>query len=764
MSGRRMFLKQAGAIAAVSCSGISFAEQRSTCGTADVPTGRDIAAATETNGVVLENKELRLVIAENGQAQSLVHKPSGQECLAVGMVVPMFTATQYRPYDNELQLVYPAKVTSFPAETVRRDGNKLIVDFALMGYEATIGLRITESYIGFTLEKLEYKASADLRPKRKDPVEETLFVQLPVRPRRNLGDWLNVTWDDDIAVNVLATDPYARVDCKPCPGAYLFQAGTVDEVATEGVGAALIVTATKNLLDRVAAVEEDYDLPRGVESRKRGEYRYSYYEMGETTPENVDEHIRYAKMSGFRMMQMHYLSFARTVGHFEWRPTYPNGMIDLKKVVDRISSAGIIPGIHIHYNKCHKTDAYLTPKPDPRLNLSRTFTLATPLNSTATTIIVEENPRLCTTDESRRILKIQNELVTYETFTPSSPYQFLNCTRGALNTISGSHEQGSQVGLLDVDTWPIFVRFTQNTSIQKEVADRLGKIYREAGFKFTYFDGAEDVPPPFWFTVSRAQWLVLKQLEPKPLFSEGACKSHFSWHILTRGNAFDVFKPEVMKAAIRAYPSAEAQRVARDFTSINFGWIGYWAPNKDTIGTQPDMMEFVTSRAAAWDCPISLEGNLDQLKAHSRTADNLSVLKRWEDVRAANWLTSAHKETLRNLEREHTLLIDEMGHFELVPYSQIQEVAGADQPGRAFIFERRGNVWVVLWHTSGSATLDVDIPARRVRLMKELGNAIPVKPRKNGIQLPLRDRHYVECTGLSAKDVISAFQNARILE
>jgi hypothetical protein len=48
--------------------------------------------------------------------------------------------------------------------------------------------------------------------------------------------------------------------------------------------------------------------------------------------------------------------------------------------------------------------------------------------------------------------------------------------------------------------------------------------------------------------------------------------------------------------------------------------------------------------------------------------------------------------------------------------------------------------------------------------MKELGNAIPVKPRKNGIQLPLRDRHYVECTGLSAKDVISAFQNARILE
>ena len=764
MSDRRKFFKQAGAVAAVSWSRISFSRESTTCETTDVAPGRVSAVAAEANGIVLENQEMRLVIAENGQAQSLVHKPSGQECLAAGLDVPMFAAIQYRPYDNELQLGYPAKVTSFPAEAVRRDGDKLVVAFALVGYEATIGLRITESYIGFTLEKLEYKASASLRPKRKDPIEETLFVQLPVRARKNLGDWLNVTWDDDIAVNLLATDPYARVDCKPCSGAYLFQAGTLDEVATEGVGAALIVTATKNLLDRIAAVEEDYDLPRGVESRRRGEYRYSYYEMGETTPENIDEHIRYARMGGFRMMQMHYLSFAQTVGHFEWRPAYPNGMLDLKRVVGKISSASIIPGIHIHYNKCHKTDAYVTPKPDPRLNLSRTFTLAEPLNSTATTIIVEENPRLCTMDEHRRILKIQNELISYETFTKAPPYQFLNCTRGALNTTPGSHEEASRVGLLDVDTWPIFVRFTQNTSIQEEVADRLGKIYREAGFKFTYFDGAEDVPTPFWFTVSRAQWLVSKQLEPKPLLAEGACRSHFSWHILTRGNAFDVFKPEVMKACIRAYPAAEAPRAAKDFTSINFGWVGYWAPSETTIGTQPDMIEYVTSRAAAWDCPIALEGTLDQMKAHPRTADNLEVMKRWEDVRASKWLPSTHKEALRNLEQEHILLIDETGHFELVPYSPIEKVAGVDQPGRAFVFQRRGNVWVVYWHTSGSATLHVDIPARRVRLMKDLRNVMPVKQSKNGIQLLLSDRHYIECAGLGAKDVTSAFQNARILQ
>jgi hypothetical protein len=758
MSDRRQFFKQAGALAAVPLARTPLA-QGVTKGEEDPPP----RAASEANGIVLENSDFRLVIGDDGRTRSLVHKATGQECLAQQAAVPMFTLTQYRPYDNELQLSYPAKVTSFPAQSVQRRGDELIVSFALVGYEATIGLTITDNYIGFTMRNLEYKGFTSLTQKQKTPVEETLFLQLPVRARKNLGDWLNVTWDDDVAVNLLATDPFAKIDITRCANHLLFQAGTVDEVKTEGVGAALITTATKNLLDRIAAVERDYSLPDGVESRRRKEYGYSYYELASATPQNIDGHIKFARIGGLRTMVMYYMSFAKTVGHFEWQPEYPNRMEDLKRVVSKISDAGMIPGIHLHYNKCHKEDVYVTPRPDPRLNLRQTFTLAEPLDATSTTITVEENPRLCTMDNERRILKIQNELVSYERYTPSPPYQFLDCKRGALNTTAGPHEEGSLLGLLDVDTWPVFVRFTQNTSIQQEVAERLGKIYREAGFKFTYFDGAEDVPPPFWFTVSWAQWQVWKQLEPKPLFSEGACKSHFSWHILTRGNAFDIFKPEVIKAATRAYPGAEAPRAAKDFTSLNFGWIGYWAPSKETIGTQPDMLEYITSRAAAWNCPIAFRPELDQLEAHPRTADNLEVIKRWEDVRASNWLTPAQKDELKNLEQEHILLINEAGGFELVPYSQVDKVGGSGQPARAFVFKRAEKVYVVYWHMSGEAYLALPLPAHRLRLMKELGKTIAIESFEGGVRLPLADRHYLECTGVSANEAAGAFQNARVL-
>jgi hypothetical protein len=399
----------------------------------------------------------------------------------------MFTLTQDRPYDNELQLAYPAEVTEFSVVEVRYEANQLLIEFDRIGHSASVDVKITDSYIAFRLGKLTYHGYTSLRSKRKTPVDETLFVQLPVRTRKNLGEWLNVMWDDDVAVNLLGTDPYARIRANERQGYYLFQAGTDNEVQLEGVGAALVTTTTAHLLDRIARVEEDYGLPLGVKSRRAPEYSYSYYEASTITPEDAARHIRYAKQSGLRGMDMYYLAFASSAGHFPWRPEYPRGMDDLKAVVSRIKEAGILPGIHIHYNKTHKQDAYVTPHPDPRLNLVENFTLAESIDAGTTTIPVEENPRLCTLDDERRILKIQNELVGYERYTTIPPYRFENCKRGALGMQAAAHEVGSRGGLLDVDTWPVFVRFTQNTTIQDEVAERLKSIYEQAGFQFVYY-------------------------------------------------------------------------------------------------------------------------------------------------------------------------------------------------------------------------------------------------------------------------------------
>lgn len=723
--------------------------------------GKTFAQQTGTD-IVIENAEFRLTLSANARARSLIHKPTGQECLAV-RDTPAFTLTQYRPYNNELQLAYPAKRTAFTADALRREGDRLIVNFGIVDYHAEIGLRISDAYIAFTLEKLVYQNTPGYRKKPATPVDELCFLQLPIRPRKNFGDWLNVMWDEQVAVNLLATDPYAQIDGAPDAGHRVFSATAVNEVKLEGTGAALIATATPHLLDRIAAVERDFHLPHGADSRRRPEYRWSYYELVNATPDQIDRHIAYAKQAGFKAIMIYNLAFAKSVGHFEFKPSYPNGIADLKRMVDKIHQAGLIAGLHFHYNKATKNDSYVEGRPDARLNLSRVLTLKAPLDAAATTVFVDENPRGAPTEAERRFLKINDELISYERYTTEPPYQFLGCQRGRLKTRAAAHSAGLKMGVLDVDTWPIFVRFDQRTSIQEEVAERIARLYHEAGFQFAYFDGAEDVHPPYWFTVSWPQWLVQRRLQPEPLLAEGACKSHFSWHLLTRGNAFDVFPPEVLKAATRDNPMAEAARVARDFTAVNFGWVGYWSPGAETVGIQPDMLEYVASRAAAWDCPLSLNGELAALDAHPRTPDNLEVLRRWEQVRTNNLLTPQQKAMLRDPHQEHTLLLDEAGEMEIAPWEPIPNAAGGNAALRAFVFERKGKVYVAYWGATGDAGVDLVLPSGRFRLLEELGKEIALPPTAGKIHLPLGRRRYVETTGLSREAVIAAFEQAKVV-
>jgi hypothetical protein len=429
-------------------------------------------------------------------------------------------------------------------------------------------------------------------------------------------------------------------------------------------------------------------------------------------------------------------------------------------VVKKIKDAGIIVGAHFWYNKAMKEDRYVTPVPDYRLNLSRTFTLAMPLDKASTTVTVEEDPAGCTLDNGRRILKIGNELIEYMGYTNERPYRFTGCTRGALKTVPSEYSTGFSFGLLDVDTWTIWVRFDQRTSIQQEVAERIGKIYNEAGFQFAYYDGAEDIPPPYWYNVSLPQLKVYNCLNPAPLFSEGACKSHFSWHILTRGNAFDVFSPEVIKKATREHPIDGAAFTARDFTSINFGWLNYLAPTDKSTGMQPDMYEYICCKAAAWDCPISLEGKLDQLKVHPRTADNLEVMRRWEEARINKIFSEEQKAALKSPLKEYTLLINEKGKLELQPYQQIADPAGGNPNIRAFIFTRSGKTYVVYWHTSGEGYLKLEADKDMVHLFREFGYDTPIQVRGKAILIPLGERRYLQFD-LPANEVISIIKKAK---
>ncbi len=202
-----------------------------------------------------------------------------------------------------------------------------------------------------------------------------------------------------------------------------------------------------------------------------------------------------------------------------------------------------------------------------------------------------------------------------------------------------------------------------------------------------------------------------------------------------------------------------------NFTRINFGWLGYWAPSEKTVGTQPDMLEYVSSRAAAWDCPISIHANLETFAKHGRTADNFEVMRRWEEARARKLLTEEQKQALRNLQQEHILLLNEKKALELVPYDEILDVVNGSKEVRAFTFNRGGNLYAVYWHISGDRKIELPLNPRDLVLMEDLGQELRVESSPDGkAVLPVGKRRFTRANRIAKDQLIAAFKSARFVD
>jgi len=719
-------------------------------------------AVEQENDVVIENAEMRLILGSEGTAKSLIHKATGEECLIQGKQIPAFSIVQYRPYDNEVQLTYVSRPTTFSANSINIKGDTLFVGFENNDYIAVVSLDMKDDYIGFTPEYF-IQTEKKMGVVAESRVDEIVFLQLPIKNRTTYGEWLNVMWDDEVAVGILATDVYTRVDDIPYDDKYhLMRAAGIKNIKLTKSGAALIVSSKDDFLDCVESVECDYNLPKGVKAREDENIQLSYYECRNLTPANVDKQIEYALQGGFRMMVIYYTDFASSMGHFTWREEYPKELEDLKQIVEKIKKAGLIPGFHIHYNKAQINDPYVTPVPDSRLNIRKQFTLSSSLSKIDTIISVEENPDGITLHEGRRLLKNGDEIIEYTGIKTDYPFQFTGCKRGTLNTVAYGAKKGMGLGLFDVDNWPIFIRFNQKTSIQDEVADRIAEIVKACEFKFIYFDGAEDVNRPYWYNISLSQKRVYDKLNPKPMFSEGASKTQFNWHIQSRGNAFDHFKPEHIKEAVDNICIPAAQYNAASFTGVDFGWIAYTLPSNNSIGIQPDMIEYILSHSIGCNSVLSLVGIPDNLEKHPRTNDNLKAFKTWEDAKVSGFFTTKQKEELKKPGKEFTLLINERGDYELLSCEQIIMPKQSNKV-RAFIFNRKGKVWVSYWHTSGEGSLELLISHNKMKLFEELGNKIELSGNNNNkIKIPIGKRRYAQFD-LPKEHVVSLFVKSTLI-
>lgn len=245
--------------------------------------------------IVLENEASRLVLSEEGYALSLWDKKADRECLDVKpAALPFCTLTQYRPYDNENFLMYPAKPKVFNSVGITYEDSRLYVEFDLTAHIAVIKVDISPCSMVFTLEKIDYRME-NIGVKRVTEIDELAFMRLAVAERQYFGEWLNVSWDNEGGVCLMGLNPQTRIDSYRDRAGLVMWAGAQADVAMTGTSSAMIVGEKEAILNEIGRLERAYNLPLGVQSRRRADYSSSYYELRDVTTENIDRHIRYAK-------------------------------------------------------------------------------------------------------------------------------------------------------------------------------------------------------------------------------------------------------------------------------------------------------------------------------------------------------------------------------------------------------------------------------------------------------------------------------------
>ena len=710
------------------------------------------------SNIVFENSKYKFSINEAGFAESLILKSNGEELLA-GERIPLFTVTQQRPFNNEIKLIYMNKRTTYPANRVRLEGDKLIVGFELAPYEAVVAVKVSDLYISFTLEDfIVHPTDYDYLKMHTPPAVEFRLLQIPVKNREKYGKWLNVMWDGEVAVNLLATTPHARIESEERDGYRILTADAVKGIKLRGCTASLIVSEKNSLFDCIDSLEEDYNMPRGVKSRRGESINSSIYWSLDITPDTVDEHIEYMKKGGFKLALIYYLCiFDYTdryslCNEFKFRKEYVNGIETLKEMLAKIKSAGITPGIHFLHTHIGVQTHYVTPHADRRLNLTRKFTLSKPLSTEDTVIFVDEDPTDTVTVEECRVLKFGTELIRYESYTTERPYKFTGCQRGEYKTEIISHPEGEIGGVLDISEFSATsIYLDQNTDLQDEIADKLAEVYN-AGFEFVYYDGSEGTNAPYEFHVPNAQLRVYNKLGKAPLFCEGAAKSHFSWHILSGANAFDRFKTCQFKEMIDKFPVVAAKEMKNDFTRVNFGWWEIWPD------TRPDVYEYGMSRAVAYNCPSTvIARRLEGIRSCFLLDDSLEAMRRWEDAKCKGFFTEEIKAQLRESSCEHTLLINEEGEYELCP---VREVKTGVENLYAFIFSRRGFSYASLSYVGEGTEIKLPIAhGNVVYLERDLVTKAPVGACDGGVKLCVSKLRYIK-TDLSDEALAAALSAA----
>ncbi len=332
------------------------------------------------------------------------------------------------------------------------------------------------------------------------------------------------------------------------------------------------------------------------------------------TENDVDEVIRFAQRGRFdTILIFQTVNTWCTTGHYTIdTKAWPRGLDSLREACDKIHRAGIHVGFHYLGAGIYPPDAYIAPKPDPRLMRDAFGELAGELDDKATFIPLAAPPKDFPAKDvdylgSGAVVQLGDELIHYTTTSLEPPYGLKGCTRAYHGTAAAAHGKGARVAHM-MRSYGYYL-YDMDTSILDEIADHVTRVLNACQADMVYWDGSEQLQGDHWYYNAKLHHAFYSRLKNKDTVCQGSSMSHYSWHIHSRLASADGH------GDLKGYLDERrpAFKWYRDnLIPVDIGWYSI-LDNSHSL----DEFEYILNKAVGYDASVSIGISPDMLRRHA---------------------------------------------------------------------------------------------------------------------------------------------------
>ena len=678
--------------------------------------------ATGARSAVLESESLRLEID------------------AAGKVVSLKAACSDRKLASASGLVASVRVGGkmVGVTSVTAKGQRLTMKFGKSGVTATVSWEARGKLLLLTLENVE------------GTIDELTWLHLHNTPKPQVLCSRHVLRYEDVSLALIAEQPECLIRGNGGSKPYLM-ATTFPTLKLAPARVALMAAAWDDLPDAIQSAEERFGIPLGIKAKRSKAARGSYLMISGVAQDTIDQVTEWAAAGGFGSI----LLIHGTWGHFGRRyavpkRTFPDGLQALRAAVDKMHKSGVLAGAHMFASKIPKNADWNRGKAERRLYQDKVLVLAQAMDEKSDRIVTTEPPTGWPVITGTRDIRIGDELMVYTDLSLKTPFGFTGVKRGVYRTTVGTHQANAPVSHVKTDESRGIFIIDQTTDMIGQHAQDIADTYNAAGFDWIYFDGAEDVHNPRWFTTSNAKLNVIRRLDREPLLVQAAASSPFSWHLNTRVGQRDYFwhsedpKDEVDDAIARSVPRARREMMVADL-----GWFRLKPSSKHVRGTQLDDVEYLAAKTMACGMTYSILTSVKSMESIVGLDAMLHVMGRYEHHKFANTFDA---KTLAKVLTPHQdyMLVELPGKpARIVRARELPYCARTGHLVRAMRADPVDGVRVVsLAPVSRRATIEFSFDKRRVEFVDYKGAPWPVEWLPGSrVRVPVTTRVLMRVTG-----------------